>query len=461
MASHFETLTVSFDAAELDLLDAAAKSAGMSTANYVRNAALITAKSTRGSSYTPQQLSRIHRQAKTRGKVWTEDELRARSLPLYWSKEWLETQLDQGATYASLATQLGCRQDSISGHALLVHGIRHHRKLTPHDEQAAQAVLDGGGTVAAAAQTIDVTPGTISAHFPAPEPRLGRLSRERIAAISWPANIDQITEVVGNRSTARSWALGLVTRGLLEHVATGVFNLPGNPMDRSLLRPPTGSTPRLGTVSHQRIASITWPATIRQIADQCFSGTYRAASSWIYFLVRAGKLTKVGYGLYAVSSSPDLVRPSYDGVDWSLTNREIGSQLGVTEQAVWQARKRLGAPPPPHAPKVKRADIRKLLDEGLTATEIQQRLGLKAATFWTHLSRMRRAGEPIPLSVNQHLPPAVGRQVIQQLVDLARGGREWPTIDELMATTGATRWTVGQWRRTAKARLAEERAEGL
>lgn len=377
MANPYKTLTVSFDATELDLLDAAAESVGLRTEDYVRNAAMTAAKSRQPRSYTPQQLRRIHRHGPKRGKVWTEAELRARGLPLYWSKEWLEAQLDQGATYASLATRLGYRYDSISGHALRVHGIRRYRKLTPHDEQAVQAVLDGGGTVSAAAQT---------------------------------------------------------------------------------------SAPRLGPVSRQRIANITWPATIRQIADQCFHGNYPAAAAWLHHLVRIGKLTKVKAGLYSASASdhdPSLdapARASYEGVDWSLTNRAIASQLGVTEQAVWKARRRLGAPPSPHARKVSRADIRKLLDEGLTPHEIGQRLGVAMERLWYHLSCMRKDGEPMPPSAQQHLGPAVGRRVTQQLLDLAREGREWPTIKELMAATGAGRSTADRWLRTAKARLAEERA---
>lgn len=394
MPSPLQPFTVRFAADELELLDRAAKQCRMRTADYIRNVAVGAAKTLKPAAYTSAQLPRIHRQGPMSGGEWTEAELRERGLPLYWSRAWLEAQLASGETYTSLAVQHGWNRGSISDHALRTHGIRHHRTLTADDDQIAEAILDAGGTLVDAARAIDVAPSTVSLRHP-DKGRPGRVSRERLAAITWPATVNDVTALLGGEAwQARSWLQNMIRDGKLVRLARGVYTTPDGPVDI----PP---------------------------------------------------------GMRARTPTP---RPSrYANVDWSRTNRAIAKDLGVTGSAVGIARKRLGAPRAKRGWRVRRSDVAALLDAGLTVAEAAVRLGLPPDEVRAHLKRIRR-DRGLPTSSRQMRPyvdAQVGRDYIAQLVALAQAGEPWPTVKATAIATGASEASVSNWRKRARERLAQ------
>lgn len=89
----------------------------------------------------------------------------------------------------------------------------------------------------------------------------GQLTRERLASITWPANVDDVTTVLGGtRAKALYWLSFMARTGQLVRLVTGVYTTPGGPMEV----PPdarTGAPP-------VRYADADWRLTNREIADR-------------------------------------------------------------------------------------------------------------------------------------------------------------------------------------------------
>lgn len=393
MAKVYTARAITFTPPELALLEDAAQLAGLSLNAYVRQAAL-NAMDRPPATYTPTQLSQIHRQAKLRGKTWSETELRERGLPLYWSRDWLLARRSEGATYASLAVRYGYRASAISVYARRNHDLPRHYYPSRGVYDEAQELIDAGASVREVAMDLGLASSTVRSHVERWQTERGRVSRERIAAIKWPATTATVTAVVGNKSRAATWIHNSIKAGRLVRIARGVYTTPGGPADI-----PPG--------------------------------------------MRAGRRAR-GPSRYA-------------SVDWSLSNREIAGQLGVSDVAVGQARKRLGAPRAKHGWRVRRSEVAALLDAGLTVAEAAVRLGLPPEEVRAHQKRIRRdRGLPTDgRKLRPYVDAQVGRDHVDQLVALAQAGEQWPTVKATAAATGASEAAVYNWRRRARERLAQ------
>lgn len=251
----WEQIAVKLSTGERKTLEQAAKSSGMTLALYLKHAALAAAQDTvkRKSGH---ELNWIHREAASRGHVWTEEELKREGLPLYWSEEWVRARLAEGCTLRQLAVLSGSLKTTVSTHLSRHFNLRLGRRTLSETEiQDVRERFHRGETRHAIAQHYEMTKSAISKYLrdqPSAletasmdsiqrvQPELGsppvdaeqpwhqRLLLQQLAAIDhWPASVEQIAKQLfdGNRPVARAWANKQFKDGVLMRVSRGVYDL--------------------------------------------------------------------------------------------------------------------------------------------------------------------------------------------------------------------------------------------
>lgn len=260
--SKWKTVQVNFNPDELEVIQEAAKRAGMDVEVYIKNAALINGREA-PSKRTGHELVWIYREAASRGHVWTEKELREKQLPLYWSEAWVRQRLAEGCTVSQIAVLSHSPKTTVTNH-LSTHfnidsGKRH---LSETDIQTIRERFQSGESRRKIAEDLGVSNATIGKHLkglPTEYERLEREARrllgqtlhdrtpvsscvdresnwtdrlfaERIQLIeTWPTSTAVIADRVfsGNRSVAKDWTQKMVKGGRLVRLTRGWFDLSG------------------------------------------------------------------------------------------------------------------------------------------------------------------------------------------------------------------------------------------
>ncbi|RJF74489.1 hypothetical protein D3875_04200 [Deinococcus cavernae] len=246
---------VNLTSEEAEVLEAAAKRAGMPVEVYIKNAALTVTREV-PSKRSGHELMWIHREAASRGHTWTEEELREKELPLYWSEAWVRARLAEGLSIQQLAVLSGAHKNTVDRHLDSHFGISAGKRvLTSAEVQTIHQRFAAGETRPAIARSMGLSKTTVSQylrdqpsfyeqdadaaiqrsqpHLESPpldadEPWHKRLLAQQLAAVNpWPAPVAQIADQLfnGNRSVTRTWASKQFKDGHLVRPRYGWYDL--------------------------------------------------------------------------------------------------------------------------------------------------------------------------------------------------------------------------------------------
>ena len=209
-------------------VDARADRLGMTTDTFVKNAILhfsidpVSQKPRRG------QFNRIHRDAESQGHIWTEEELKERHLPLYWSEDWVRARLAEGYDLPGLALLSGFSSRVVANYLRTHFEIAFRQKINPEMIQAMRIKVAAGASreVVAAEHNI-----TIQAIIPyctdLPDGRTNNFIAKAGQVRTWPATTQEIADTlfdgVGNRAT--TWCRDMVKSGRLQRLERGLYAL--------------------------------------------------------------------------------------------------------------------------------------------------------------------------------------------------------------------------------------------
>lgn len=226
--SRSHTVPVLLSNEEWQCVEKAAKRVGLSPAIYLRAAALTSAAAAHRPRPGQYELTWIYREAKSRGHVWKEDELRAKNLPLYWCEAWVRTQLAEGRNFQELAVQAGVSVRSVNQHVREYHGISAYSKLEEKVRAAIRERVADGASREEVAAEFGVTPSTVSTYTRGLKTTHDRLFEARVEQVkNWPTSTNVIAERCfdGNRQKAHGWCRDMVATGRLRRLTRGWFAL--------------------------------------------------------------------------------------------------------------------------------------------------------------------------------------------------------------------------------------------
>lgn len=236
------SVPVLLSALELQLLTEAAEQAGVSVGVYLRTAAMKAARETTDAhrpKYTREQLMSIHRKARNKGHVWSEEELRQKGLPLFWNEAWVRRRLAEGATRAELAVESGYRERTVVSYLQKVWGIRVFSKNAGTMKERVRELVDAGKPRRDIARDLGLSESTVASYgrsLPGEEER--KFHRIVAQVPSWPATRTEIAQAAfkGDGPATSAWLRYKVRRGWLVRTGRGVYEI-------------TGSAPTPGTSS--------------------------------------------------------------------------------------------------------------------------------------------------------------------------------------------------------------------
>lgn len=256
-----QEVQVRFSKSELELLAAAAQQTSLDLPSFLRHAALALAGDMKPQQYGQYELNTIYREADSRGHVWSEEELRERHLPLYWSEAWVRARLGEGKSVKQLAILTGSPQTTVQNHLRMHFDIRAYQQLTEERIELIRTRYLAGEsrrTIATDMGISNVTVGKYLRDLPTdlervaqemlaeqkgqipesgedPVPpniqglrdRAERLFAERARLLSWPNSTQKIAEVLfdGRNTSAKDWTDRMVAKGRLIRLAKGWFDL--------------------------------------------------------------------------------------------------------------------------------------------------------------------------------------------------------------------------------------------
>ncbi|MFC4426191.1 hypothetical protein [Deinococcus navajonensis] len=225
-------VTITLTAEELRRAEEAAKRLAVPVEVFARNAVLNATRDVRLTppQYKPHQLTHIHRKAAAEGKVWREEELRERGLPLYWSKAWVEDQLARGHSQAEIAINAGGYQVmAVSSHLRRVHGLGKLQKKTAEQRQNIHARIAEGATRDQIMQEFGLSEFGAGRYFQLAdaERELQLRFRQDVARIHWPATKADIARILfpGSEHRTSNWLDVRLKKGWLVRVKTGLYQV--------------------------------------------------------------------------------------------------------------------------------------------------------------------------------------------------------------------------------------------
>lgn len=225
------TVTVRLTEAEQRKLTLAAEQVGVDLALYLRATALNAAREVtdpRRPTYTREQLMSIYRRASLKGHVWTEEELRARALPLYWCEAWVRERLALGYTRVQIAAEAGFPERSATAFLRRVYGLREFRKVGPERGNEIRAAVAAGQSRDEVARAFGVSVNAVAGyarHLP------GEVERQFLRVVEavgeWPASRARIAEASfeGDGPAAAAWLAKKMKRGWIIKERRGVYGL--------------------------------------------------------------------------------------------------------------------------------------------------------------------------------------------------------------------------------------------
>ncbi|GAA5514894.1 hypothetical protein Dcar01_03658 [Deinococcus carri] len=181
-----QEVNVRLSQSELDLVSAAAQQIGMELSSFVRHAALALAGDIKPQQYGNYELGSIYKEAASRGHVWTEEELRGRNLPLYWSETWVRARLAEGKSVSQLSILSGSHQRTVQQHVRVIHGIQTFHTLTEAEITSIRERYAAGEPrkeIAADLGVSNVTIGKYLKGMPTEREREAREVRERVMPV--------------------------------------------------------------------------------------------------------------------------------------------------------------------------------------------------------------------------------------------------------------------------------------
>lgn len=216
---------------ELQLLTEAAKRSRVSLPVYLRTAALQAARTTVNDlrpTYTREQLMSIHRKARNKGHVWTEEELREQGLPLFWNEDWVRRRLSEGATRAELAVESGYQERTVVSYLQKVWGIRAFSKNAKSLKEHVRELVEAGMPRRVIARELKLSESTIGSYarsLPGEEER--KFQRIIAQVPSWPATRTEIAQAAfkGDGPATSAWLRYKVRRGWLVRTGRGVYEI--------------------------------------------------------------------------------------------------------------------------------------------------------------------------------------------------------------------------------------------
>ncbi|UQN05402.1 hypothetical protein [Deinococcus sp. QL22] len=222
-------ITITLAAEELRRAEAAAQRTALSLEAFCRNAVLNACRDVKLAppQYKPHQLTHIHKKAASEDKVWTEEELRERGLPLYWSRAWVDDQLARGHSHAEIAINAGGYQVmAVSRHLRLSHGIVGVKQKTPEQQQDIYARISQGATREQIMQEFRLSEFGAGRYFQLvqAENELQLRFRQEIARLEWPATKPEVAQTLFPEEKQRTtnWLAVRVKKGWLVRVEQGV-----------------------------------------------------------------------------------------------------------------------------------------------------------------------------------------------------------------------------------------------
>lgn len=223
-------LTIVLTAEELRRTEVAAERTALSIEVFGRNAILNACRDVKLAppQYKPHQLTHIHRKAAAENKVWTEDELRERGLPLYWSRSWVDDQLARGHSHGEIAINAGGYQVmAVSKHLRRIHGIIQVEQKTPLQQQELYARISQGATREQIMQEFKLSEFGAAKYFQLMEAdrELELRFRQEIQRVKWPATRPEIAEILFAEATHRTtnWLSVRMKKGWLVRLQQGLY----------------------------------------------------------------------------------------------------------------------------------------------------------------------------------------------------------------------------------------------
>lgn len=259
----WEAIELMLTSEDCSTLEAAAKRAGQSLPVYIKNAALAMAHNA-VKRRTGHELVWIYREAASRGHVWTEEELREKELPLYWSEAWVRQRLAEGCTVSQIAVLSHSPKTTVTNHLSTHFNIDSgQRHLSETDIQTIRERFQSGESRRKIAEDLGVSNATIGKHLKGLPTEYERLERE--ARRLRGQTLDDRTPVSSSVDRESNW------------------------------------TDRLFAERIQLIE--TWPTSTAMIADRVFSGNRSVAKDWTQKMVRAGRLVRLTRGWFDLSGA--------------------------------------------------------------------------------------------------------------------------------------------------------------
>lgn len=229
------TLPVLFSDLEQQAIQAAAQRVGLTPAEYVRFAALLSARAAVAEhrpTYSREQLSSIYKREQRKGTIWTEAELRQRGLPLYWCEEWVRSRLGAGWSRVEMAVEAGVQEQTLTGFLRRVYGLRAFEvpAASVSRREQVRALYQKGQTYAEIARTLDLAEGTVRRYAVGLgrefEQRSEQAFREVMGRVpDWNGTRAQIAAKAfgGNEQAATYWLRHQVREGRLERLTRGRY----------------------------------------------------------------------------------------------------------------------------------------------------------------------------------------------------------------------------------------------
>jgi hypothetical protein len=225
-------ITITLTADELRHVQAAAKSTALSVEVFIRNTALNASRDVHlaPKQYKPHELTWIHRRAAGQQHTWTEAELRERNLPLYWSRAWVQDQLDQGHSHAEIAINAGGYQVmAVSRHLRHIHGFHFVQQMAESDQEAIRTRVTEGATRAEVMKEFKLSDFGAARYFQMQDAlkELELRFLDEVQRVTWPATREDIAQVLfqGVKYRANNWVSERTKRGWLTRFKHGVYIL--------------------------------------------------------------------------------------------------------------------------------------------------------------------------------------------------------------------------------------------
>jgi hypothetical protein len=219
-------ISAEFNRHELQQLQAAAQSQGITVERLIRNAALAILKP--GRHHSAAQLRSIRAEANAQGHEWSLEELSEEQLPLFWNETWTREQLRQGRSISQIALLAGGWPTRSAAHYLLnVYGIRLSRpRLSRASQQELREKISAGLSREEAGAELGVS-RFVAAHYAQglPDQRERNFEIKVAAVATWPATTAQIAASLfgGQGNRASSWCRDMVKSGRLQRLRRGLY----------------------------------------------------------------------------------------------------------------------------------------------------------------------------------------------------------------------------------------------